>query len=297
MVSGVSGSGKSSLAFDTIYAEGQRRYVESLSAYARQFLERIEKPDVDEIDGLAPAIAIKQKNTTRNPRSTVATATEIYDYLRLLYARCGTVHCIYCDGLVRRDSIDEVAEARPRPGRGNAAQRACFPCATRSRQEESRETSATQRSPAPRQGRRRPQESPLTDALKARLADLRASGFNRLYQRDQIFEFSTPESLLDLDFTLPVFVLVDRIVVSAENRARIVDAAEIAYREAGEVIFEEVPREETAERRATDSPSAYECTSCHRPGTRTGAAPVQLQQSLRRLSRAARDSATRSTST
>ena len=94
------GSGKSSLAFDTIYAEGQRRYVESLSAYARQFLERIEKPDVDLIDGLAPAIAIKQKNTTRNPRSTVATATEIYDYLRLLYARCGTVHCIHCDGLV-----------------------------------------------------------------------------------------------------------------------------------------------------------------------------------------------------
>src|SRR6202044_1650841 len=109
VVSGVSGSGKSSLAFDTIYAEGQRRYVESLSAYARQFLERIEKPDVDEIDGLAPAIAIKQKNSTRNPRSTVATATEIYDYLRLLYARCGTVHCVYCDGLVKRDSVDEAA--------------------------------------------------------------------------------------------------------------------------------------------------------------------------------------------
>ena len=118
VVSGVSGSGKSSLAFDTIYAEGQRRYVESLSAYARQFLERIEKPDVDEIDGLAPAIAIKQKNTTRNPRSTVATATEIYDYLRLLYARCGTVHCIYCDGLVKRDSMDEVAEATLAMGEG-----------------------------------------------------------------------------------------------------------------------------------------------------------------------------------
>jgi excinuclease ABC subunit A len=109
VVSGVSGSGKSSLAFDTIYAEGQRRYVESLSSYARQFLERIEKPDVDLIDGLAPAIAIKQKNTTRNPRSTVATATEIYDYLRLLYARCGEVHCVHCDGLVKRDSMDEIA--------------------------------------------------------------------------------------------------------------------------------------------------------------------------------------------
>src|SRR5437764_425428 len=91
VVTGVSGSGKSSLAFDTIYAEGQRRYVESLSAYARQFLERIEKPDVDVIDGIAPAIAIRQKNSTRNPRSTVATATEIYDYLRLLYARVGRV--------------------------------------------------------------------------------------------------------------------------------------------------------------------------------------------------------------
>src|SRR5579864_8511453 len=90
---GVSGSGKSSLAFDTIYAEGQRRYVESLSAYARQFLERMEKPDVDSIDGIAPAVAIKQKNTTRSPRSTVATTTEIYDHLRLLFARAGTSFC------------------------------------------------------------------------------------------------------------------------------------------------------------------------------------------------------------
>src|SRR5476651_2715092 len=108
VVTGLSGSGKSSLAFDTIYAEGQRRYVESLSAYARQFLERIEKPDVDHMDGLAPAIAIKQKNQTRNPRSTVATATEIYDYLRLLYARCGTVTCLHCGGVVRHDTVDEI---------------------------------------------------------------------------------------------------------------------------------------------------------------------------------------------
>src|SRR5580658_9511779 len=108
VVSGVSGSGKSSLAFDTVYAEGQRRYVESLSAYARQFLERIEKPDVEFMDGLAPAIAIKQKNQTRNPRSTVATATEIYDYLRLLYARCGTVTCLHCGGVVRHDTVDEI---------------------------------------------------------------------------------------------------------------------------------------------------------------------------------------------
>src|SRR5882757_1114183 len=110
VVTGVSGSGKSSLAFDTIYAEGQRRYVESLSAYARQFLERIEKPDVDLIDGIAPAIAIRQKNTTRNPRSTVATATEIYDYLRLLYARVGRTFCMVCGQEVKKDTVDEIAQ-------------------------------------------------------------------------------------------------------------------------------------------------------------------------------------------
>src|SRR5579863_3094447 len=111
VVTGVSGSGKSSLAFDTIYAEGQRRYVESLSAYARQFLERIEKPDADTIDGIAPAVAIRQKNTTRNPRSTVATATEIYDYLRLLFARVGQTYCANCGREVKKDTVDEVADA------------------------------------------------------------------------------------------------------------------------------------------------------------------------------------------
>src|SRR5512135_3465922 len=111
VITGVSGSGKSSLAFDTIYAEGQRRYVESLSAYARQFLERIEKPDVDMIDGIAPAVAIRQKNTTRNPRSTVATATEIYDYLRLLFARVGRTYCIQCGAELKIVTVDEVADS------------------------------------------------------------------------------------------------------------------------------------------------------------------------------------------
>jgi excinuclease ABC subunit A len=97
VVTGLSGSGKSSLAFDTIYAEGQRRYVESLSSYARQFLGQMEKPDVDYIEGLSPAISIDQKSTSRNPRSTVGTVTEIYDYLRLLFARVGTPHCYKCD--------------------------------------------------------------------------------------------------------------------------------------------------------------------------------------------------------
>src|SRR6476469_8926215 len=110
VVTGVSGSGKSSLAFDTIYAEGQRRYVESLSAYARQFLERMDKPDVDEVRGIAPAIAIRQKNSTRNPRSTVGTQTENYDYLRLLYARVTTTFCRMCGREGYRDSPESVAE-------------------------------------------------------------------------------------------------------------------------------------------------------------------------------------------
>src|SRR5215218_9320494 len=110
VVTGVSGSGKSSLAFDTIYAEGQRRYVESLSAYARQFLERMDKPDVDEVLGIPPAIAIRQKNSTRNPRSTVGTQTEVYDYLRLLYARVGTTFCRACGREVRKDSPESSAQ-------------------------------------------------------------------------------------------------------------------------------------------------------------------------------------------
>jgi excinuclease ABC subunit A len=270
VVSGVSGSGKSSLAFDTIYAEGQRRYVESLSAYARQFLERIEKPDVDLIDGLAPAIAIKQKNSTRNPRSTVATATEIYDYLRLLYARCGTVHCVFCDGLVKRDSMDEIAEATLALGEGTRLN-ALFPVAnaTPAVEPAAKPVKAAVR-PAKSAGKVRQVatsgDSPHTETLKARLTELRSNGFNRLYQQGRVVEFSTPESLLDLDFTLPVFVLLDRIVVSAENRSRIVDAAEIAYREGGEVIFEEVPRDENAERKRHRFSGAYECKSCHKPG-------------------------------
>src|SRR5476651_2374258 len=109
IVTGVSGSGKSSLAFDTIYAEGQRRYVESLSAYARQFLERMEKPDVDRIDGISPAIAIRQKNSIRNPRSTVGTTTEIHDYMRLLFARVGRTFCRGCGREVIRETAEVVA--------------------------------------------------------------------------------------------------------------------------------------------------------------------------------------------
>jgi excinuclease ABC subunit A len=212
VVTGVSGSGKSSLAFDTIYAEGQRRYVESLSAYARQFLERMEKPAVDEIDGIAPAVAIRQKNTTRNPRSTVATSTECFDFLRLLYARVGRTFCPTCGARVQKDTVDEVAGrvlAQPEGSRWYLL----FPCLA-------------------------PAADTRPEALRERLTELRKHGFNRLFQSGRLFEFSTPESLLDLDFTQPVYILVDRIAITPDLHQRIIDSTEICFRESGEVIFE-----------------------------------------------------------
>ena len=244
VVTGVSGSGKSSLAFDTIYAEGQRRYVESLSAYARQFLERIEKPDADTIDGIAPAVAIRQKNTTRNPRSTVATATEIYDYLRLLYARIGRTYCANCGREVKKDTVDEVADAILALGSETRLQ-VLFPLqrAGSTTQQVALKAARTGKPKKKSPGFAKPSTSAapteqLSEALKTRLFDLRKAGFNRLYQAGEVFEFSTPESLLDINFAEPVFVLVDRLVVSAEARTRVVDAIETAYRESGEVIFE-----------------------------------------------------------
>ncbi len=255
VVTGVSGSGKSSLAFDTIYAEGQRRYVESLSAYARQFLERIEKPDVDEIDGIAPAVAIRQKNSTRNPRSTVATATEIYDYLRLLYARVGRTYCLNCGREVRKDSVDEVAERMLALEEGTRLQ-VFFPVLP----------PAAPAQPEKPQGRRAAKKKSVKAAespfLKERLFELRKRGFNRLYQEGQLFEFSTPESLLDLKLDQPIFVLVDRLSVSPDIRPRLVDAVEQGYREAGEVLFETSPREGEAPQRFRFS-QRFECKQCN----------------------------------
>ncbi|MDR3749740.1 MAG: excinuclease ABC subunit UvrA [Acidobacteriota bacterium] len=255
VVTGVSGSGKSSLAFDTIYAEGQRRYVESLSAYARQFLERIEKPDVDEIDGIAPAVAIKQKNTTRNPRSTVATATEIYDYLRLLYARVGRTYCLNCGERVKKDTVDEVSDRVLALGEGTRVQ-VFFPL----------QPAPQPSAPEPKKGRRTAKKkaapSVLDFLLKERLFELRKRGFNRLYQNGEVVEFSTPESLLDLNFAEPVLVLVDRIAVSPDARARIVDAVEQGYREAGEVIFETAPGEGNSSQRLRFS-QRFECKRCN----------------------------------
>jgi excinuclease ABC subunit A len=268
VVTGVSGSGKSSLAFDTIYAEGQRRYVESLSAYARQFLERIEKPDVDSIDGIAPAVAIRQKNTTRNPRSTVATATEIYDYLRLLFARVGRTYCVNCGQEVKKDTVDEIADAILALDPGTRVQ-VVFPLQQavavpqEAEKKAARARKSSKKSPAPDTG--------LTEQLKARLFDLRKAGFNRLYQAGQVFEFSTPESLLDVRFDQPVFMLVDRLTVSAESRTRIVDAVETAYRESGEVIFELPARvdslasagEGARATRVLRFAQRFECKSCN----------------------------------
>jgi excinuclease ABC subunit A len=236
VVTGVSGSGKSSLAFDTLYAEGQRRYIESLSAYARQFLERIEKPDVDEITGIAPAISIRQKNSTRNPRSTVATATEIYDYLRLLYARAGHTFCLNCGEEVRSDTLDEIAArvlALPEGRRFYVLYELKVGA-------ESPAVGGAAQGGAAVRPRRAPK--PAAEAIRQALVDLRKRGFNRLYQAGRVFEFSTPEDLLDVDFSKPVYVLVDRLALSLEIRSRLMDSVEICYREGrGEAILQFVP--------------------------------------------------------
>ncbi|HZQ24216.1 MAG TPA: excinuclease ABC subunit UvrA [Terriglobales bacterium] len=268
VVTGVSGSGKSSLAFDTIYAEGQRRYVESLSAYARQFLERIEKPDADVIDGIAPAVAIRQKNSTRNPRSTVGTATEIFDYLRLLFARVGRTYCAKCGQEVKKDTVDEVATTVLALGEGTRLN-VLFPIRPLGTENGGGAGAAPKKKTSGRGTRAASAQSAaaraaaaaISDPMKHRLFDLRQRGFNRLYQNGEVFEFSTPESLLDVDFSASLFALLDRLVVAQDCRARIVDAVESGYREAGEVIFQTAPREEERARQLRFS-QRFECKAC-----------------------------------
>lgn len=215
VVTGVSGSGKSSLAFDTIYAEGQRRYVESLSAYARQFLERMDKPDVDEIIGIAPAIAIRQKNSTRNPRSTVATQTEIYDYLRLLFARVGQTFCHVCGREVKRDSPESAADEILGTLAEGARFYVLFPV-------ETAENSSTQR--------RKDAKTQREIHIQAVLLSLMQRGFTRLFRGDELIELQKPEdySFGDFDNT---FVLVDRLKAGQEIRQRLVDSLEICFHE------------------------------------------------------------------
>jgi excinuclease ABC subunit A len=256
VVTGVSGSGKSSLAFDTLYAEGQRRYIESLSAYARQFLERIEKPDVDEITGIAPAISIRQKNSTRNPRSTVGTATEIYDYLRLLYARVGHTFCLNCGEEVRKDTLDEIAArvlALPAGKRFYVLYELTLA-----------PESVTGWSHKESSARPRKAAKPAPEVIRGALTSLRKRGFNRLYQGGRVFEFATPEDLLDVDFAKPVFVLVDRLALSPDIRARLVDSIEICYREGrGEAILQFVADEgDTAPPERLVFNERFDCKRC-----------------------------------
>ena len=246
VVTGVSGSGKSSLAFDTIYAEGQRRYIESLSAYARQFLERIEKPDVDEITGIAPPVAIRQKNATRTPRSTVGTATEIYDYLRLFFARVGTVHCRNCGQPVKKDSVDDVADKILELPQGTrfyvlfqvSAHSSTGPkLKATGKGKRARQKIVRGNTTGTGQAAARKTESALTQ----RLIELKKGGFSRLYQDGRMFESLTQDSPPEIDLSGPLYAVVDRLVIGPEVRQRLIDSAELAYRETGETVIEILP--------------------------------------------------------
>jgi excinuclease ABC subunit A len=215
VVTGVSGSGKSSLAFDTIYAEGQRRYVESLSAYARQFLERMDKPDVDEIIGIAPAIAIRQKNSTRNPRSTVATQTEIYDYLRLLFARVGQTFCYVCNREVKKDSPESAADEILETLAEGTRFYVLFPA----EDEIIKTTKSKTQNPVPH------------------LMSLMQSGFTRLFRAGEMIDLQTPEDYPFKDFE-NTFVLIDRLKADKKIRQRLVDSLETCFRESGSAIVQ-----------------------------------------------------------
>jgi excinuclease ABC subunit A len=196
-ITGLSGSGKSSLAFDTIYAEGQRRYVESLSAYARQFLQMMEKPDVDSIDGLSPAISIDQKTTSRNPRSTVGTVTEIYDYLRLLYARVGRPHCPVCGRPISGQSIDSIVEQILALADG---------------------TRFTINAPIVRDRK---------GEFKDRFEELRNEGFSRIKVDGEQHSLDEPPTL-DKKFKHTIEVVVDRLVMKEDIRTRLTQSVETA---------------------------------------------------------------------
>src|SRR6187401_1558486 len=205
VITGLSGSGKSSLAFDTIYAEGQRRYVESLSAYARQFLEQMEKPDVDLIDGLSPAISIEQKTTASNPRSTVGTVTEIYDYLRLLFANIGVPHCPNCDREISSQSLDRIIDmvmVYPADERINVL------------------------APIVR-GRK--------GEFKKELAGLRARGFTRARVDGELRSLED-DIKLDRRKNHTIDVLVDRLIVKSGIEKRLADSVELALKLADDVV-------------------------------------------------------------
>ena len=202
VVTGPSGSGKSSLAFDTIYAEGQRRYVESLSSYARQFLERMEKPDVDSIDGLSPAVAIEQKNPTKTSRSTVGTATEIYDYLRLLWARVGHTFCPFCGRELKPDTVQSVTDAVLSLPNGTRFYVAA------------------------------PVKLSSEVSHEVVVENLRAQGFVRISLDARVLHLDELETAnIDVTFAKELLVVIDRLVVAPETRGRLADAVSAAFRE------------------------------------------------------------------
>jgi excinuclease ABC subunit A len=235
VITGVSGSGKSSLAFDTVYAEGQRRYVESLSAYARQFLERMEKPDVDRIEGICPSIAIRQKNSVRNPRSTVGTVTEIHDYMRLLFARVGRTYCRNCGQEVIRETAEVVATRLLALAEGTRLILGFeLPIVALSADDADTAMGSEDPDDADRAG-----ELPLGDQsaahdqfARALIDSLRRKGFGRVLIGGQAVSLDDvdPARLRDKP---SIHVVVDRLRLDPEVRARLTDSIEIAYHEGG----------------------------------------------------------------
>ncbi|MBA3438524.1 MAG: excinuclease ABC subunit UvrA [Pyrinomonadaceae bacterium] len=253
VVTGVSGSGKSSLAFDTLYAEGQRRYVESLSAYARQFLERMDKPDVDEIRGIAPAIAIRQKNSTRNPRSTVGTQTEIYDYLRLLYARVGTTFCRVCGREVHSDSPESAADEVLGTLEEGTRFYVLFPAKAGMHEE----TNGASPKKIKGRSKRLVKESAALNSrtITAHIMSLMQRGFTRLYNQGETIDLQQPEDYARADFQ-DVYVLVDRLVARADIRERLVDSLETCFREGHGVAVIETAGQEPRTQRFSER---FEC--------------------------------------
>ena len=228
VITGLSGSGKSSLAFDTIYAEGQRRYVESLSSYARMFLGQMDKPDVDYIDGLSPAISIDQKTTSKNPRSTVGTVTEIYDYMRLLWARIGIPHCPKCGKEIRQQTIDQIVDQIMELPRGTRIQLLA---------------------PVIR-GRKGEHAKVLEDAKRSGYVRARVDGI--LYEL-------TEDIRLEKNKKHNIEIVVDRLVIKAEIVRRLTDSAETALSLAGGILFVEVMGEEN---RILSFSQNYACEDC-----------------------------------
>ena len=214
VMTGLSGSGKSSLAFDTIFADGQRRYMESLSSYARQFLGQMEKPDVDSIEGLSPAISIDQKTTSKNPRSTVGTVTEIYDYLRLLYARIGIPHCPICGREIRQQSIDEMVD----------------------------------RVLSLEEGTRIQLLAPIIRGKKGQhtkeLEKARRSGYVRVKIDDSLYDLSETITL-DKNKKHTIEIVVDRLVVKEGIRSRLTDSLETVFSLTGSLAAVEIMGKET----------------------------------------------------